>query len=194
MADVVIIGAGPAGIFAALELLRLKPGIEIEIVEQGRSIQARSRHGQDILQGWGGAGAFSDGKLTFSAEVGGTLAKLVSEAELMPMLDYIDSIYGSYADTGAMFTADNLDWIARKATLAGLIYVPTRVRHIGTENCYTILKCMQDELERKARIRFQSPVEQVLVEAQRVIGVKLADGRVISAPLVIAAPGRVGSA
>jgi len=194
MADVVIIGAGPAGIFAALELRRLRPQLKIEIIEQGHSIQQRSRRGQDILRGWGGAGAFSDGKLTFSAEVGGTLATLVSEAELMAMLDYIDEVYGRYADTGAMFPADDLEWITRKANLAGLTYVPTRVRHIGTENCYTILHRMQDELESSVTLHFDVSAEEILVADSRVRGVRLSDGSCIDASHVIAAPGRVGSA
>jgi uncharacterized FAD-dependent dehydrogenase len=64
MADVIIVGAGPAGIFAALELVKVAPGLNIVMIEQGKDIHERTRSGREMLIGWGGAGAYSDGKLT----------------------------------------------------------------------------------------------------------------------------------
>ncbi|MGI6397996.1 MAG: FAD-dependent oxidoreductase [Desulfomonilia bacterium] len=83
MADVVIIGAGPAGIFAAQELAKGSDKLDIVIVEQGKDIIERSRSGRDMLVGWGGAGAYSDGKLTISTDVGGQLSSLLNEGELL---------------------------------------------------------------------------------------------------------------
>ena len=79
MADVVIIGAGPAGIFAARELVLNDPWLDIVIIEQGDDISVRSRAGMGMLIGWGGAGAYSDGKLTISTDVGGQLASIVAD-------------------------------------------------------------------------------------------------------------------
>jgi len=87
MVDVVIVGAGPAGIFAALELIKKAPGLSIVMIEQGSDITSRSRSGKDMLIGWGGAGAYSDGKLTISTDVGGQIGGLIPEAELAALLD-----------------------------------------------------------------------------------------------------------
>ncbi len=89
----VVVGAGPAGIFAALTLT--KAGVDkVLIVEQGGSIQERSESLKpNILKGWGGAGAFSDGKLTLSPEIGGFLGDLISPDQLNEVLDKADKIW-----------------------------------------------------------------------------------------------------
>ncbi|HQI82105.1 MAG TPA: FAD-dependent oxidoreductase, partial [Deltaproteobacteria bacterium] len=97
MADVIIVGAGPAGIFAALELVGKDPGLDIVMVEQGNDIHARTRSGKEMLIGWGGAGAYSDGKLTISTDVGGQLSSLISDEELMGLLEQVDAVYRSYS-------------------------------------------------------------------------------------------------
>lgn len=195
MADVVIIGAGPAGIFAAQELAKSSDTIDIVIVEQGKDIIERSRSGWDMLVGWGGAGAYSDGKLTISTDVGGQLSSLLNESELLELLDEVDRIYTSHESSGGLYAVepDDAARISARAKLAGLIYVPTKVRHIGTENCYTILKNMREELRSRVKVLFQTRARDILKEGGRVTGVSLDDGTVIEAPAVIAAPGRVGS-
>ena len=196
MADVVIIGAGPAGIFAGLELMRLAPRLEVVIVEQGRDISERTRKGKDMLVGWGGAGAYSDRKLTISTDVGGQLHSLMPEDELMALLDYVDGIYAGYPETGRVFAVDSdaAAALSARARLASLLYVPARVRHIGTENCYSILRDMHDQLQGKLRILCNSRVEALIESQGRIQGVKLADGSILEARSVIVAPGRVGAA
>jgi hypothetical protein len=88
---------------------------------------------------------------------------------------------------------DDAARISAQAKLAGLVYVPTKVRHIGTENCYTILKNMLDELKGKVEMIFNTRALEILVEDGKVTGVRLEDGSVIDTSFVIAAPGRVGS-
>jgi uncharacterized FAD-dependent dehydrogenase len=107
MADVVIIGAGPAGIFAALELINTDPGMKIVIIEQGNDIHERSRTGKEMLVGWGGAGAYSDGKLTISTDVGGQLSNFISDDDLFKMLEYVDELYTRYAPSSDLFALEN---------------------------------------------------------------------------------------
>jgi len=195
MADVVIIGAGPAGIFAALELTKKAPALDIVIIEQGKDINERSRTGKEMVIGWGGAGAYSDGKLTISTDVGGQLSSLLPEEELLGLLNEIDSVYSSYESCGEVFCIDpdNAAAVSAQARLAGLVYIPTKVRHIGTENCYTILKDLRNVLDEKVKTIFNVHTVDILSENGRVTGVNLDDGTTIEAPYVIAAPGRVGS-
>jgi uncharacterized FAD-dependent dehydrogenase len=195
MADVVIVGAGPAGIFAALELSKKSPSLDIVIVEQGKDIDERSRKGREMVIGWGGAGAYSDGKLTISTDVGGQLSSLLPEDELLRLLEEVDAIYSSYESSGKVFSIDPDDAasISAQARLAGLVYIPTKVRHIGTENCYTILKSLRETLGDKVRMIFNDRAVDIMAQQGRVTGVSLEDGTIIEAPFVIAAPGRVGS-
>ena len=196
MADIVIIGAGPAGVFAALELVRDAQGLDVVMVEQGKDIPSRSRSTGDIMQGWGGAGAFSDGKLTLSAELGGDLSSLVPEKELMGLVEEVDTTYLRYSAPNKVFelSPDNAEKISARAKLAGLMYIPTRIRHIGTENCYTVLKNMRDYLDDKLEIIFNTKVMEIVSHEGRVNGVRLEDGRLREARYVIVAPGRAGSA
>ena len=165
------------------------------MVEQGKDITERSRNGREMLVGWGGAGAYSDGKLTISTDVGGQLSTLLNDEELMALLDEVDRIYTSYEPGCGIFSVDPDDAarISARARLAGLVYIPTKVRHIGTENCYTILKDMRSDLSTKVKLIFNTKASDILEKDGRVTGVKLEDGTVIETSFVIAAPGRAGS-
>src|SRR5690554_5074830 len=106
--DLIIVGAGPAGIFTALEIMQQKSDFKILIIEKGNDIDQRKCVSAEnnincqhcnpcsIVCGWGGAGAFSDGKLTLSPEVGGMLGSYISQQVLVEMIKYIDSIYLKY--------------------------------------------------------------------------------------------------
>lgn len=106
--DVIIVGAGPAGIFSVLELLEKAPELKILIVEKGKDIDKRqcpmdtqgvpcmSCPECDLVSGWGGAGAFSDGKLNLSPEIGGFLSRYVDMKTLQSFIDYVDGIYVKY--------------------------------------------------------------------------------------------------
>jgi uncharacterized FAD-dependent dehydrogenase len=127
--DVVIVGGGPAGIFAALELSQID--LDICIIDYGVSADARNK--TDILHGWGGAGAFSDGKLTLGHKTGGHLSEILSKADLSKYIDYVDSQYVYYGAPGTVYgtNKDDIDAIATDARQYGLKLVHSPIRHIG---------------------------------------------------------------
>lgn len=106
--DVIIVGAGPAGIFTALELVKEATELSILIVEKGKKLESRQCPAKEkniscircnpcsIVNGWGGAGAFSDGKLTLTTEFGGWLDEYISRSQVMELIEYVDSIYLNY--------------------------------------------------------------------------------------------------
>ncbi len=191
----IIVGAGPAGIFAALTLSQAGLG-PILMVEQGRSIEKRRRSRRpDILTGWGGAGAFSDGKLTLSSEVGGFLSELVSPARLDKALAQADRIWLEFGAPDELFTGgpDEIEAMKLKARLAGMLFVPCPVRHIGTETCRRLLADIQAHLASRCDILTETRAEEILVEDGALTGVRLSDGRTVTAARVVCAPGRVGN-
>jgi len=203
--DVIIIGAGPAGIFAAIELLHAGVS-DIVIVEKGKPIEARGCpvHEKgcvrcarcDIVSGWGGAGAFSDGKLTLTGEVGGWLADYVGAAELDELIEYSDRIWLEF---GADEHVNGPDpeaeaRLERAATLAGMTLTPMRIRHLGTDRSPRVLSAMHDYLvSRGVEVLTGTGAVEITAEQGRVTGVVLDDGRTLRAPAVIAAPGREGA-
>ena len=151
--DICIIGAGPAGIFTALELLRQNSKKRIVIVEKGKPVEKRKcpkaetkecincRPYCNITTGFSGAGAFSDGKLSLSYEVGGDLPSLIGEEFAQEMIRYTDGIYLEFgADTkveGVGNEAEVRD-IRKRAIQAGLKLVDCPIRHLGTEKAQEI--------------------------------------------------------
>jgi uncharacterized FAD-dependent dehydrogenase len=193
--EVVIVGAGPAGIFAALTLadLGIKP---VLLLEQGKDLSQRKRlNPEDRLCGWGGAGAFSDGKLTLSTEVGGLLREFLEEKPLYELLKATDEIYAAHGAPDRLFGefSPELEDLADRARLAGLELIPTRIRHIGTENCRAILDRFRKSLAGRVETRTGTQVQDFLTEHGQIQGVKLADGQSIASRFVVAAPGRSGA-
>jgi len=204
--DVIIIGAGPAGIFTALELTK-KGNLSILIVEKGKSIEQRecpmrSKGGGchhcipcSILSGWGGAGAFSDGKLNLSTEIGGQLDNYIGKKEVTKLIKYTDNIYLEFgADKNVYGTEkEEIEILKRKASYVGLKLIPTIIRHLGTEKSVAILQKMQDHLSDKIDIKINTEVEKILVNDEKIVGIKTSKGEIIKGKYIIAAPGRVGS-
>jgi uncharacterized FAD-dependent dehydrogenase len=204
--EVVIVGAGPAGIFAALELARAGRDGRVLLLEKGHGIEKRRCPAKErgcadckvcaIMTGWGGAGAFSDGKLTLTTEVGGWLGDYIGTDTLSELIGYADTVWVEFGATTEVHGPDP-DTAARlvhEATLAGMQLVPMNVRHIGTDRLPDVLQAMRDELERLGvEIRTETEVARILTAEDRVTGVELADGTVVEAGAVIAAPGREGA-
>ena len=205
--DAIIIGAGPAGIFSALELLKLKPNAKVMIFEKGRDIVDRVCPANtnnvkcpgckpcSIMSGWGGAGAYSDGKLTLTTEFGGWLPEYLGKPEVSLLIDYIDKIYLQFGGTQETFGHydANVREIERRAAVANLMLVPAIIRHLGTEKNYEILKRMREFLDGKLDIHLMETVEKIITEDNVVKGVALKDGREFRAKYVISGPGREGA-
>jgi uncharacterized FAD-dependent dehydrogenase len=193
--DVIIIGAGPAGIFVSLTLTKM--GIDrVLLIEQGKDIDKRDRRsGRDLLCGWGGAGAYSDGKLNLSTEVGGFLNELMSTEKLETLLQEADKIYLRYGAPEKIFGTNSpeIETLSANARKVGLTFVPTIIRHMGTENCSSVLKKMRQDLTGKISIKTECRVEDILTDKNKVTGVRLTDDEAINSRFVVAAPGRIGA-
>jgi hypothetical protein len=203
--DVIIVGAGPAGIFSALELTE-KTNLNVLIVDRGADIDQRkcpSSRGFEcvhcepcsVLSGWGGAGAYSDGKLTLSTEVGGWLNQYVSTKELNALVKYVDSVYLKFGASDRVYGGDSekVDQIERQASLAGLKLVKQEVRHMGTEKCKETLQRMRKELNSKITFRPETEVKALITENHLIQGVETVEGEKIFGKYVIIAPGRSGA-
>ena len=203
--DVVIVGAGPAGIFAALELVRLGVS-DVLVLEKGKAIENRDcparQHGCihcatcAIMTGWGGAGAFSDGKLTLTSQVGGWLGDYVDPEPRDELLDYADRLWLEYGATREVHgpDAETAERLVADAAEAGMRLVPMRVRHLGTERSPLVLAAMRASLEASGvTVRTGAAVTSLAESGGRITGVRLADGTRIEARAVIACPGREGA-
>jgi uncharacterized FAD-dependent dehydrogenase len=207
--DVIIAGAGPAGIFTALELVKHKKNLKILILEKGQNIQnriclAREKNNTcfhcnpcSTICGWGGAGAFSDGKLTLSTEIGGSLEQYITEPALAELVKYIDGIYVEFGAPENVFGLEQTDKIQEfqhKAAQAELKLIPVAIRHLGTGRCKEILQNMQNYLlAHGVEMRTSCPVESILTEEKEAKGIVTAKGDTIFAQYVVLAPGREGS-
>ena len=152
--EVIIVGGGPAGIFAALTLAG-GGAKDVLLLEQGKGIGERSRQcAGDMLCGWGGAGAYSDGKLTLSTEVGGHLGEFLDDKSLYELLLEADRTYVEHGAPDRLFgdISPEVEELGEKARLAGLEFIPSRIRHIGTENCLDVLGRMYESLAGKIEI------------------------------------------
>lgn len=189
--DVLIIGAGPAGIFAALELVRSGKNKTIAIVEQGRSIESRvcpkskthkcvqCKPYCNITTGFSGAGAFSDGKLSLSYEVGGDLPELIGADVAEETIGYTDNIYLEFgADTKieGVNVDDKVKEIRKKAISAGLKLIDCPIRHLGTEKAHEIYSKLETYLlDNGVDIRFLHTCESLIIENNKCVGANVYD-------------------
>lgn len=206
--DVIIVGAGPSGIFAALEIIRKDPTQKIVMLEKGNDINKRvcpvAEHQKtcihcpscSITSGFGGAGAFSDGKLTLTTRFGGMLGEYIGDKELTELIEYVDKVYLEFGATEEVFGYEGdprIEDIKRQAAAAELLLVPARIRHLGTEQCYKILQRLREWLGKRVEIVTNCPVESILVENNNFVGVQTTDGQVWNSDQGIIVPGRDGA-
>jgi uncharacterized FAD-dependent dehydrogenase len=205
--DVIIVGTGPAGIFTALELVK-NTSYSILMIEKGTDIKKRKcplNEGKDIctrckvcsiLCGWGGAGAFSDGKLTLTSEVGGNLPEYIGYERTEELIKYVDSIYLKYGAPEKVFGKSSAKWnsLREKALKNDLELVATPIRHLGTDKTSELLSKIKRDLVRAGvKIRFNEPVGNILFKKGRAYGVKTVKNGEFYGKYIVVAPGREGA-
>jgi len=147
-----------------------------------------------MVSGFGGAGAYSDGKLTLSTEVGGRLGTLLNHDVLRELIDYVDSVYVRFGAPDRVFgVGPEIDALVTRATLAGLRLVPVQLRHLGCEYCGRVLDAMRSHLRDRIDIRTRTNVVDVDCDSGGVKGVRTAEGEVLTCRFLICAPGREGA-
>lgn len=204
--DVVIIGGGLAGIFAAYELILKAPQASVLLIEQGDSIEKRSCPiiaGKvprcincpvcDIMRGFGGAGAFSDGKFNFTTKFGGWLTDYLPEKEVMSLIDYVDEVNQSFGATADVYSTETpaADVIRLKALGEDIHLLDARCKHVGTEKNRVLLKKFSDFLAERIELWTNVKVDtfEPADGGYRLVTTK---GE-ISCDYLIAAPGRAGA-
>ncbi len=203
--DVAIIGGGPAGVFAAYELAEKKPELRILVLESGRDIYTRTcpiSTGKvkscigckpcSIMRGFGGAGAFSDGKYNFTTKFGGWLNEYLSDSEVMDLIKYVDKINMKHGAPAQVFSTKDSN-IGQLALQHDLHLLSASVRHLGTENNLQMLKATYEYLKDKVEFRFECPVAHIHSDGQGHNSIELESGETIDAEYLIAAPGRAGA-
>ncbi len=210
--DVVIVGAGPSGIFTALEMIKRGSKRRITIVEKGLAVEQRRcpkavtgrcvncKPYCHITTGFSGAGAFSDGKLSLSFEVGGDLPSLVGPDVAQSAIDYTDGIYlefGADEHVEGVSNADAVKEIRRRAIRAGLKLVDCPIRHLGTEKAQDIYFAIEQYLlQNGVEMLFGHACENLILENNVCRGVIVSDGKKefeIQAKSVVVATGRRGA-
>jgi len=215
--DVIIVGAGPAGSMCAFELAKLNPEYSILLIDKGNDIDHRrcpilekkinkcpiQKNGFvgclphcSITNGFGGAGAYSDGKFNITSEYGGWMDEYLNPHTLEELIEYVDSINLNFGAPKEITdpTTQKVKEIERRGLAVGLKLLRGQVRHLGTEVNLQILKNLYDYLNTKIDMIYKTEVVDILVDGGKVSGIVLETGETITSNTIVVTPGRDGSA
>ena len=214
--DIIIVGAGPSGYMCAYELAKKNPELKILLLDRGKNIYERRcpvlEHKIDrcpvnqkgyrecypacsITSGFGGAGAYSDGKFNITTEFGGWLTDYISPEELMDLINYVDEVNLSFGATNVITNPDTpkVREIELRAMSVGVKLLRSKVRHLGTEENLKILSRIYDSLKDKIDMKFGTKVVDIVVENNEIKGVKIDNGDIYEGRYVVLGVGREGS-
>lgn len=221
--DAIVVGAGPAGIFACYELTLKSPHSKVLLVDKGFDIYRRrcpileekikkcppAAGKKDyagcypacsITNGFGGAGAYSDGKFNITTEFGGWMTDYLNPSQVLELVQYVDQINLKHGATESITdpTTDAIKRIEQQGYASGLKLLRAQVRHLGTEQNLEILKSIFEYLKDRVDMQFKTEVEDILTvsdtDGPRVQGIVLKNGQEIYSDNVVIVPGRDGSA
>lgn len=214
--DVILVGAGPTGIFAAYELMLKKPDLKVLLIDKGHNIYNRHCPIHDkkldkcpvdkngvigckpscsITCGFGGSGAYSDGKFNITSEFGGWMTDYLPEEEVINLIKYVDNInlkHGAPTSITDPFTKEVYE-IERKGIAVGLKLLRSEVRHLGTEVNLKVLANIYEEMKPHIDYVFEKAVKDIIVEDGTAKGIILEDGTIYNANYVVLGVGRNGS-
>ncbi len=205
--DVVIIGAGQAGMFAAYELAKAKKNLRILLIDKGKDIAGRMSGGSergngyatgsDIMCGMGGAGTWSDGTLNLRPDIGGDLDLLTHDNKVSwDLIKYVDELFLRHGAPTQLYHASSADAedLKRKSASVGVEFIEIDQRHIGSDNAPRVIESFENEIKGLGvELLMEKEVEDLDVHNNLCRGVTLKGGKKIAAKYVIAAPGRIGS-
>ncbi len=205
--DVIIIGCGTSGIFAGYELVKKRTDLHILMLDQGNDIYRRKCPMIDkklkdcikcipcsIMRGFGGAGAFSDGKYNFTTEFGGWLNDYIPDNEVMSLINYIDEInveFGATTEVYSTFT-EEAKKIEKRALENDLHLLQARVKHLGTENNLKILQRLYEHLAERINIMCNTEVTEIIPQ-DKGYHLETSKGLHLECDYLIVAPGRSGA-
>ena len=174
--DVIVIGAGPGGIFSAYELTKLNPQLKVAVFEAGHALAKRhcpidgdkiktciGCKSCSIMNGFGGAGAFSDGKYNITNDFGGTLYEYIGKKKALELMEYVDQINVAYGGAGTKLYSTAGTAIKKQCIQNDLHLLDASVRHLGTDINYIVLENLYNELKQKVDFFFDTPVESVSI-------------------------------
>lgn len=214
--DIIIVGAGPMGIFTAYELMLKNPDKHVLVIEQGHDIYSRNCpiHNKKITKcpinklgesgcypscsltsGFGGSGAYSDGKFNITSEFGGWMTDYLPDSEVLDLIKYVDQInlkHGAPDEVTNPYTKEVLD-IEKRGIAKGLKLLRSEVRHLGTEVNLQVLKNIYEELKKHIDFAFLTKVKDIIVENSKVKGIILNNNEKIFSDFVVLGVGRNGS-
>lgn len=203
--DVAIVGAGPGGIFSAYELINSNPDLKITVIEAGNPLNKRKCpiDGKkikscigckpcSIMNGFGGAGAFSDGKYNITNQFGGTLYEYIGKREALELMHYVDSINLKYGAEGTKLYSTANTEIKKQCLQHGLMLLDASVRHLGTDINYIVLENMYNDLRDKIDFRFLTCAQHIK-KTEKGFCVETDGDEKIEAQYCIISVGRSGS-
>lgn len=174
MYDVLIVGAGPGGIFTAYELMEKNPSLKVAVFEMGHELKKRicpidgdkiknciHCKSCSIMSGFGGAGAFSDGKYNITNDFGGTLYEYLGKKSALELMEYVDKINLAYGGEGTKLYSTTGTSIKKTCMQNGLHLLDASVRHLGTDINYIVLEHLYDHLKDKVEFHFDCVIDKV---------------------------------
>ena len=214
--DVILVGAGPTGIFAAYELMLKAPNLKVLLIDKGPDIYNRkcpillkkidkcpkNKKGNagcfpacSMTSGFGGCGAYSDGKFNITSEFGGWMTDYLPEEEVIELIKYVDQInlnHGAPKEITDPHTEEVFD-IEKRAAAVGLKLLRSEVRHLGTEINLKVLENIFEEMKPHIDYAFATDVSDIIVEDGKVVGIVLSNGEEVKTRYLQLGVGRSGS-